>query len=223
MVDPTPIDNQRWSPHGWHHVDGDLMLLGTDEPTLTQMSTSGMYGYVFTAGDKIQTTLRVPHDVVKDQTTTGPTTHSPLYFHCHWTTSGSESGSLTWRFRVAPARRYDANGWGNAQDCYFDWAGITQIDVAEATSGGSATYQPDGVYSWGHYASETPGQRFTVPVSANESIMEFGVDALAIVTIELLSTSLTTDDIFLLHAGMHYFSTESATSDRGYPYWWYAA
>lgn len=148
-------------------------------PGLTLLNGGPYKGRTFSVGDQLQVEFHVKH-------TTKP--GSPMYFHVHWCTDGTNAASVTWRFHHQIAIGHDQAAFPTA----------TVVDLVTTAS----------TTAWQHQITEvSDGQAITAPE----------VDALILVVLELQAASglgTPADNVFGLYVDIHYQTDRNGTPSK---------
>lgn len=165
----------------WDDNTADLATgsIAAGAPTLTVVNGGPYKGYAFSVGDTVQASFHIKHDVKVGST---------FYPHVHWTTDGTNAGTLTWRISYQIAAGHNQASFPTA----------TQLDLT-ATASGTA---------WQHMITEcTDAQSIDMPE----------VDSLILLTVELDAASgfgTPADDIFGLYVDLHYQKDRFGTLNK---------
>lgn len=153
-------------------------------PVLTDINGGPSQAYVFAVGDSVNLSFHIKHDIKPG---------SLIYPHIHWTTDGTNTGTLTWRISY----QYSA---GHARGTF------TTASTMDLTATASGT-------AWTHEITEaSDSQAFVTPE----------VDSLILVNVKLQSASgfgTPADDIFGLYADLHYQKNALGTKLKSPPFY----
>jgi len=164
----------------WEDNTADLSTgnTGAGAPTLTNLNGGPYKAYVFAVGDAVNVSFHVKHDVSRNK---------PFYPHVHWTTDGTNAGTVTWRLHYQIAAGHQQEAFPTA----------STVDITQ-------TYD-NTLGAWTHMIGE---------VSDNAAIAMPQVDSLILMTCELeAATGFGTpaDDIFGLYIDLHYQKDREGT------------
>lgn len=178
--------NQSLTEHGvvWKDLLAPIAtakLPSVSAPTWTAFQPGGggnLYQYAFAVGDMVFLTYHVNHDMAQ----TGL-----LYPHMHWTTDGTDTGNVQWKFEYSYAKGHNQEAFTNSSS--------TIITVEEAATG--IPYQ--------HMVTEdTVG----IPVFEPDTLIICAVSRIA------ASSDENTDTVFGLSLDAHYPATYVGTPQR---------
>ena len=84
---------------GYRDITGNIEVRtsGPNRPTWSQISGTDYWAYLFTAGDEVDITFHIPHDIKPG---------ADISFHSHWTTDGVDTGNAVWEFKWAYSRGF---------------------------------------------------------------------------------------------------------------------
>jgi len=153
---------------------------GASAPSLTTFRGGPARQYVFGVGDSVDVVFHIKHDVKPG--TSGGIFHP----HVHWTTNGTNAGTLTWRLSYHIAK-------GHNQEA-FPVASV--LDLTDTASG----------IAWQHMITESVSG-FTTPEV--DSLIIVNVELLS-------ATGFGTpaDDIFGLYVDLHYQKDRLGTPQK---------
>lgn len=115
--------------YGWDDITGDIIAkgVGANNPTWTQVATSGIFNYAFSVNDEVWINFHVPHDYAPG---------TDIFVHTHWMVDGTDVNTVKWEFSTLIAK-------GHNQDNYPTTATVN-----------TATEAPQGT-AWRHMETET--------------------------------------------------------------------
>ena len=165
----------------WEDNTADMAIgtIGAGSPTLTIVNGGPYKGFVFGVGDSVNLGYHITHDVKPG---------SLIYPHVHWTTDGTNVGTLTWRISHQIAAGHNQAAFPTT----------STIDVLTTASG----------TAWQHMITE---------VSDTQAITMPEVDSLVLMNVSLLSASgfgTPADKIFGLYADLHYQKDRFGTPQK---------
>jgi hypothetical protein len=170
-----------YGPTLWDDNTSELSTGGiaAGSPTLTVVNGGPYKAYVFTDGDSVNCAFHIKHDVKRD---------GVFYPHVHWTTDGTNEGTLTWRISHQIAKGHNQAAFPTA----------TTLDITDTASG----------TAWQHMITEA---------SDAQAISTPEVDSLILMNVELESSSgfgTPADDIFGLFVDLHYQKDRDGTINK---------
>lgn len=165
----------------WEDNTADLSRgsVAAGSPTLTNVNGGPYQGYVFGIGDSVNAAFHIKHDVKPN---------SKFYPHIHWTTDGTNTGTLTWRISYQIAKGHNQEAFPTA----------STLDLTDTASG----------TAWQHMITEaSDAQAIDMPE----------VDSLVFMNVELQAASgfgTPADDIFGLYVDLHYQKDRFGTPQK---------
>ena len=184
---------------GWQDLLGEVRVEttagATNVPALTTYASSMIKQYKFSAGDSVQNTYHVPHDIL-----TGSTAH--FYLHVHWSHDSatvSTTGQVTWDVYATYAKGHNRGSFATP--------------VNNQVSGYSSTVQRQHIIN----EIQISGSAGSTALLATTDLEP---DGLILVTTKLNATSLSGGELpFLHYVDIHYQSIGVGTIDKAPPFY----
>jgi len=187
------------SEFGWRDLTSDASVLALStaspfqDPTFTQIGTTGFWFYRFTIGDHTWFNYKIPHDIYIP-----PSGAATIHFHAHWLVDDSASpysGACTWQWTYAFAKGFNQEA--------FDFS----LANSPQTTAKIITATQDSGIPFQHMVVETAA--VTIPGLSEP-------DGFICVQLERISNGTSpldelSSEPFLIAAGVHYQSTNIAT------------
>lgn len=143
-IDPDAPD------FGWQDIIGDISPNGnpSNQPSLTNYNSTGIYQYQFGLNDEIAHVFHMPHDYAPG---------TDVYIHAHWSQDGVPTdNTVEWQFDVIWAKR-DGSFGTQVTTSASDTAGtsalvhhVDEVKLSDATPSGAlldtADLEVDGIF-----------------------------------------------------------------------------